>query len=204
MTVTERRTRTDWAKLKTILLERLRAAAHELWGGPGDLAFERCFTPTFQSLAGPGGAERSKRAMKSNFQPVMPDFYGADIGEERQWRKEALLAQLRKDMNFESAAVRFGFGTAARLKRACLNVMGRSLRELENILAADVVMFYLTAEVKTLRNLATGKQMGQANFRARELYHNCEDEPAAPFTDLWSAAEMAKGKWLEAMAAAFG
>jgi hypothetical protein len=88
-----------------------------------------------------------------------------------------------------------------------LNVFGRSLRELENFLAADVVFYYITAEVKELREIASREIVAggdnRATFRARDFYDGSEDAPAKPYFDLWSAAEKSKGNWLEAMQAAF-
>ena len=78
-------------------------------------------------------------------------------------------------------------------------IKGRSPRELENLLAADVVYYYFAAEVRILREIACKDKSGGGVFRARELYHDCEDEPKEPFGDLWSSLEFGKAKWLAAM-----
>jgi hypothetical protein len=92
-----------------------------------------------------------------------------------------------------------GFSSGARLKRACLNVLGKSLAEIEKLLAAEVLQFYLCAEDKALREIASRENEIQVVFRARELYHKSEDAPKPPFLDECSKFEELKPEWLSRM-----
>ena len=97
-----------------------------------------------------------------------------------------------------------GFASAARLRRACLNVLGRSLRALERALAAEVVRYYSCAEDKALRQVAMADGDNPNVIRARWIYNESEDAPTEPFLDEWSKAEALARDWLERMRAAFG
>jgi hypothetical protein len=103
----------------------------------------------------------------------------------------------------ESFAISAGFSSGARLKRACLNVLGKTLRQLEEILAAEVLQFYLCAEDRELREIASRENETALIFRARELYHRSEERPMEPFLDEWSKFEMLKPEWLSRMRFAF-
>ncbi|MCY3018785.1 MAG: hypothetical protein NTW87_07125 [Planctomycetota bacterium] len=111
--------------------------------------------------------------------------------------------RLREDFDLEGWAVRAGFASGGRLKRACVNVLGRSLRALERALAAEVVRYYLCAEDKVLRQVACGSDSARV-ARARWAYNESEDPPTEPFLDEWSKAEELARDWLEKMRAAFG
>ena len=97
-----------------------------------------------------------------------------------------------------------GFAGGARLKRACLNVLGRSLRAVERALAEEVVRYYICAEDKVLRQVACGDDNNPRVIRARWIYGKSEDAPKEPFLDEWSKAEELARDWLERMKAAFG
>ena len=110
---------------------------------------------------------------------------------------------MREDFDLEGWAVRAGFANGARLKRACVNVLGRSLRMIERALAAEVVRYYLCAEDKVLRQVACGAESARV-ARARWAYDQSEDAPTEPFLDEWSKAEELAGEWLTAMREGFG
>ena len=97
-----------------------------------------------------------------------------------------------------------GFASAARLRRACLNVLGRSLRALERALAAEVVRYYSCAEDKALRQVAMADGDNPNVIRARWIYNESEDAPTEPFLDEWSKAEALARDWLEKMRGEFG
>jgi hypothetical protein len=111
-------------------------------------------------------------------------------------RTRELAEQLKGDVDLQSWALSAGFGSAERLKRACLNVLGLSLRELERRLAGEVLQFYFCAEDLALRTLACRAENSADVFRAREIYHGSEDMPEAPFTDEWAKHEELKAEWL--------
>jgi hypothetical protein len=105
----------------------------------------------------------------------------------------------------EDWAARVGFANGARLKRACLNVVGRSLRAIERAFAEEVVRYYICAEDKVLREMACRDEENNPRvIRARWVYAKSEFAPKEPFLDEWSKAEELASEWLEEMRAAFG
>ena len=90
------------------------------------------------------------------------------------------------------------------MKRACVNVLGKSLRMLERQLAVEVVRYYLCAEDKVLREVAMANGDNPDVIRARWVYNQSEDAPTEPFLDEWSKAEALAREWLEKMRGEFG
>ncbi|MCY3020923.1 MAG: hypothetical protein NTW87_18045 [Planctomycetota bacterium] len=131
------------------------------------------------------------------------DYYYEDRASERARRCLELTWRLREDFDLEGWAVQAGFANGARLKRACVNVLGRSLRMIESALAEEVVRYYLCAEDKVLRQVACGQDSARV-ARARWVYNESEDAPTAPFLDEWSKAEELARDWLERMREGFG
>jgi hypothetical protein len=88
--------------------------------------------------------------------------------------------------------------------------MGRSLEQLEKILAHEIVDYYLAAEDRKLREIAMaadgnyGTDGNNVIYAAREIYGCGDDAPEPPFLDRWSANEFAKPDWLTAMQEKFG
>ena len=85
------------------------------------------------------------------------------------------------------------------MKRACLNVFGRTLAQIERQLAGEVVQFYFCAEDRALREIARRDDGSVIVGRARELYHGSEDIPEAPFVDEYAKFEELKAEWLSRM-----
>ncbi len=136
---------------------------------------------------------------------MRPEEYAAEERyEERERRIGELAREVRREFDLESWAVSAGFGSGARLKRACVNVLGKSLRTLERQLAAEVVRYYLCAEDKALREVAMAKGDNPDVIRARWVYNESEDPPTEPFLDEWSKAEAFARDWLEKMRGEFG
>ena len=132
------------------------------------------------------------------------DYASEEHYEERARRIGELAAKVREDFDLETWAVGLGFASGARLKRACLNVLGKSLRTLERQLAAEVVRYYLCAEDKVLREIACQETESPNVIRARWIYNESEDAPTEPFLDEWSKAEAFARDWLERMRKEFG
>ena len=151
------------------------------------------------------------------------EFLGVLPGDEERLRISELLGKLdalREDLDWrvDNLALQLGFENAGAFRRACMNVMGRTLEQLERILARDVVEYYLAAEDRELRELARRNTARVANsrlpvahiaaeivFRAREIYcGDAEVKPEAPFLDRWSATKFAKPEWIKAMQKEFG
>ena len=141
------------------------------------------------------------------FRTRAEEFFGVMAGEEERLRVNELLGMLElhrdeNDWRIEAFAMRLGFESAQKFRRACLNVMGRTLEQLERILAHEIVAYYLAAEDRELRTLAM--RADELGFRAREIYGDSEEVPREPFLDRWSAHESAKPEWLGKMRGEFG
>jgi methylphosphotriester-DNA--protein-cysteine methyltransferase len=201
-------------RVKRALVARLRDAAQELWGLPGTWA---AWKTDGYRVSGFGEMTRARRPRdsrrdaggtnlkQSRYFRMRPEDYAA----EERWAERArrigeLVAALRRNFDLEDWAARVGFASAARLKRACLNVLGRTLRAMERAMAEEVVRYYVCAEDKVLRQVACGDDDNPRVIRARWIYGKSEDAPKEPFLDEWSkAAELARD-WLERMRGAFG
>jgi len=106
--------------------------------------------------------------------------------------------------DLEGLAVRLGFESERKLKRACVTVFGKSLGAIERTLAAEIVEYYLCIEEKVLRDLASRVDESAIVCRARYLYSGDDEyRPQAPFLDRYSAMEAFKVDWLKAMTEAF-
>jgi hypothetical protein len=127
------------------------------------------------------------------------EMFAESRADERARRIGELCERLRIDFDLESWAVNCGFASGAKLKRACLNVAGRSLHQIEKVLASEVVQFYLCAEDRELREIACEDGMSVLVSRAREIYHASEEKPAPPFVDEWAKFEELKAEWLSRM-----
>jgi hypothetical protein len=184
------------------MYERLRAAAYALWGTPGSFVEEKYFSPQRHRDAeehreGNGG-KRSRY-----FRMTAEDYANESPFEERARRIGELVARMREGFDFEEWAAEAGFASGARLKRAVLQVMGRTLKSLEKLLAAEVVRYFICAEEKVLRDIACRAESGTV-ARARWLYHKSEDAPTEPFLDEWSKAEELTPAWLAWMKGELG
>jgi len=188
-------------KLKSALVERLREAAQELWGLPGTFA---AWKTDGYRVSGFGFRERQTAKQSRYFRMRPEDYACEERGDERARRIGELVVALRRNFDLEDWAARVGFASGARLKRACLNVLGRSLRALERAMAEETVRYYICAEDKVLRQVACGDDNNPRVARARWIYGRSEDAPKEPFLDEWSKAEELARDWLDKMRAAFG
>ena len=141
------------------------------------------------------------------FRTTAAEFFGREEWEEQSLRVSELLGALdslreENDWRIQAFAVRLGFETVGKFRAACLMVMGRTLEQLERVLAHEVVHYYLAAEDLALRKLA-GRE-DELGVRAREVYWGAEEIPIEPFLDRWSAFEAAKPGWLVKMREEFG
>ena len=110
-------------------------------------------------------------------------------GEDERVRVEELLGRLdlareENDWDFSGFVLRMGFESAAKFRRACLVVTGRTMRQLERIFAREIVEYYLAAEDRELRRIA--RREDEFGARAREIYWGREDVPCEPFSDRWA------------------
>ena len=201
-------------KLKSALVARLREAAQGLWGLPGTLA---AWKYDGYRVSGFGEMTRARRPRDSRrdaggtnlkrsryFRMRPEDYAGEERWAERARRIGELVDALRRNFDLEDWAARVGFASGARLKRACLNVLGRSLRAIERALAEETVRYYICAEDKVLRQVACGDDNNPRVIRARWIYGKSEDPPKEPFLDEWSKAEELARDWLDRMRGAFG
>ena len=200
--------------LRKFLVGQLREAASRLWGCPGDFAVRRCgalshcgddVTGKTSRVKADGTPALHKRTRY--FRMTAAEFFGREEWEEQGLRVSELLGALdllreENDWRIQAFAVRLGFETAAKFRAGCLMVMGRTLEQLERVLAHEVVHYYLAAEDLALRKLA--RREDELGIRAREIYWGCETVPDEPFLDRWSAFEAAKPGWLAKMREEFG
>ncbi|HEY3321933.1 MAG TPA: hypothetical protein VGP72_15805, partial [Planctomycetota bacterium] len=175
-------------------------------GGAGNRSGERDARDTNEGR-GENGTQSGRIAPQTKrpqyFRVRNAEWRTEDEIEERERRTKELLKRLRAECNLEVMALELGFANGSRMKRACLNVLGKTWRAIERGLVEDVVRYYLCAEDKLLRELASGED-SILSFCARELYCGTEEKPEPPFLDEWSGHERFDREWLEWMAGAFG
>ena len=206
-----------FSRLKSAMMLRLREAATELWGFPGSyVAVKLCserraesllcdpdLTPRPPSLRGKGengGGGRCAVGKRSRFfRTRAEELFEESRGDERVRRIWELCDMLRRDFHLESWAISLGYENGAKLKRACLNVLGRTLEKLERGLAMEVVQFYFCAEDRQLREIALRDDGSVITGRARELYHGDDAKPEEPFVDEYAKFEELKAEWLSRM-----
>jgi hypothetical protein len=197
----------------------LRNTARELWGAPGNFVYDKLQArreemkaarpsllsdPRRRGGTGVPAGRGTNNSSGSTYRQRVPDYWRRERGYEIEDRTEQLAAALRKNFDYEAWAAQLGFRTPARVRRACLNVLGRSLRQFEKILANEVVRYYVAAEDKMLRQLASVKDNSQTTVLARDLYGCVDDPPEPPFLDSWSKYEYFDKEWLALMHATFG
>jgi len=180
-------------RMKHVLMEQLRELARALWGVPGDYVKMRCI-------------ERPRTCMTADgdfFRQSQQEMF-EETEEEAIERREREIFSAVGSIDFLELALRCGFGSAARFKAACVNVFGKSIKALMKIWGREVLEFYLCAEQKALRELASREPANAMVMRARTLYWDSEVAPSEPFMDRWSAAEFGRRDWLMRMWDAFG
>jgi AraC-like DNA-binding protein len=187
-----------FSRLKAGLVTRLREAATELWGFPGSYAAVKVCSEFDSALRHEDTKARNGNESKY-FRNRVEEMFEESRGEERVRRVTELCAMLLRDFDLESCAVRSGYESGAKLKRACLNVFGRTLAQIERALASEVVQFYLCAEDRELRAIACSDRLSVEVGRARELYHGDDAKPEAPFVDEYAKFEELKAEWLSRM-----
>ena len=200
--------------LRKLLIGQLREAALSLWDAPGEFAKRRCMggerEEEEEALRAPffaGGPPAPHKKRRRYFRTRAGEFLGLEDGADERLRVSELLGKLdalREENDFRIAAfaLRLGFDSSAAFRKACLNVTGRTLEQLERVLAHEIVAYYLAAEDRELREIA-GRD-DEFGFRAREIYGCGEESPCAPFLDRWSACETAKPAWVAKMREEFG
>jgi hypothetical protein len=180
--------------LKAAMMGRLREAATELWGFPGSYVAVKLSTDGVSQRR--EDAKNGKRKESKYFITRPEELFKESRADQRVRRVSEICAMLRSDFDLESWAISAGYESGAKLKRACLNVLGRTLEKLERSLAAEVVQFYLCAEDRQLREIALCDDGSVITGRARELYHGDDAKPEAPFEDEYAKFEELKAEWL--------
>jgi hypothetical protein len=174
--------------------------------GEGNRSGERDARDTNEGR-GENGTQSGRIALQTNrpqyFRARNAEWRTEDEIEERERRTKALLAKLRAEFSAEVFALELGFANSGRMNRACVNVLGKTFRQIERALVDEVVRYYICAEDKLLREIASREDSILA-FCARELYCGTEEKPEAPFLDNWSLQERFARDWLMRMSSAFG
>jgi hypothetical protein len=192
-----------FSRLKSKLSLRLREAALELWGFPGSYVAVKLLTDGLTRGDTESGKSRGRKVSRY-FCTRPEELFEESRGDERTRRIGELCAMLRLDFDLESWALSAGFDSGAKLKRACLNVLGRTLSQLERMLAAEVVQFYFCAEDRELREIALRSEGSVTVARAREIYHGSDEKPEPPFVDEYAKFEELRAEWLSRMWDQFG
>jgi len=135
-----------------------------------------------------GGTAAPHKRRSRYFRTSASEFLGRESWEEEGLRVSELLGALdslreENDWRIQAFAVRLGFETAGKFRAACLTVMGRTLEQLERVLAHEIVRYYLAAEDLALRKLSMREDA--IGIRAREVYWGSEEIPTEPFLDRW-------------------
>jgi len=196
-----------FSSLKRALAHRMREAAFELWGFPGSFIAVKLMNGGLSQRRegaknsgtdGSGEGAKGRRGDKRSryFLTRPEELFEECRSDERARRIGELCAMLRADFDLESWAISAGYASGAKLRRACLNVCGRTLAQIERALASEVVQFYLCAEDRELRAMACSDVLSVEVARARELYHGDDAKPEPPFVDEWSKFEELKAEWL--------
>jgi hypothetical protein len=189
-----------FSRLRAAMNVRLREAAAELWGFPGSYVAVKLMNGGLsQRREDAKNGKNGERKRSRYFQTRPEELFEESRGEERVRRVAELCAMLRLDFHLESWVISLGYENGAKLKRACLNVCGRTLERLERTLAAEVVQFYFCAEDRQLREIACSDVLSVEVGRARELYHGDDEKPVPPFEDEYAKFEELKAEWLSRM-----
>jgi len=147
------------------IAELLKLYARELWMAPGLYAGVLVMDERLKVYGG-----------KSEFF-VDPDetFRRRDHWEALRDRRAELISAFdggwkRAEMSRDGFAVGLGFRSFSELNRACLNVFGKSVRQLADFMTSEIVEFYLAKEQEQLRELAVCELRSAGIARARYLY----------------------------------
>ena len=173
------------------LAELLKGYAYELWLTPGN--YVNCLI-TDKKL-------RVSCYESKFFVDPAEDWRKAELYETRAERLSALSdlfdSGWKRGGNCRDGfAVKLGFRGFSELNRACLNVYGKSVRQLAFEIMKEIVEFYLAAEVKELRQLASVDSDSHGVMRARFIYGGDCEKPVPPFFDLWETQDAG---WLARM-----
>jgi len=183
--------------VKRLLAERVRFHARELWLEPGLYVGVRVMD---EGLRVHGGGTSAYYAEPD------PQWRRKELGEDRKERLEQLIRAYdagwkRGEQARDGFAAALGFRKFSELNRACLNVFGKTARQIAYAICRDVVEYYLAKEMEELRELAAAEPVSAAGARARWLYSGTGGRPGAGASLLWAsqdAAWLAKmGGWLE-------
>jgi len=135
-------------------------------------------------------------------------FVRQEIYVERKRRCEELFAAFEAswkngDTDRDGFALKLGFASFAKFRRAMLNVKGESPRQMAWRLCCQVVEYYLAAEAKVLRELACSELESERHIRARWLYSG-KTERCKAGSDYWDAMEFGQPAFLAEMMGVLG
>jgi len=182
-------------KVKSGIAELLKAYARELWLSPG-LYVGVLVMDERLSVYG-GGAS-------AYFVDPTESYRKKELWETRGERRGALIAAFdggwkRGGNSRAGFAARLGFRSFSELNRACVNVFGKTVRDLAWEIGGGIIEFYLAKEQDALRELAVCEPASARIARARYLYRGDALRPegdAARVSVLWDALD---ADWRERM-----
>jgi len=182
--------------VKRLLAERLRAHAKELWLAPGLYAGVLVLDEGLKLYGG---------GKSGYFVEPEEHWRRTELGDTRKARLAQLIEEYdagwkRGEQSRDGFAVALGFRNFGELNRACLNVYGKSARQVAYEACREIVEYYLAKEMEELRILACGDNANPRVARARYLYSGGERPPEGACL-LWATQDLAwrerMGMWLE-------
>jgi len=174
------------SKVKSGLAELLKAYARELWMSPGLYAGVLVMDERLKVYGG---------GKSAYFVDPAESYRKKELWETRGERRAALLgafdAGWKRGGNSRAGfAARLGFRSFSELNRACVNVFGKTVRDLAWEIGGGMIEFYLAKEQDALRELAVCECTSDRKARARYLYCGGMESPkgnAARVGILWDA-----------------
>lgn len=152
--------------VRRAIAELLKGYARELWMAPGLYAGVLVMDERLKVYGG-GKSEF--------FVDPTEEFRRLEHWESLRDRRAELIAAFdvgwkRAEMSRDGFAVGLGFRSFSELNRACLNVYGKTVRQLADFMTSEIVEFYLAKEQEQLRELAVCACDSGRKARARYLY----------------------------------
>jgi len=177
-------------KVKSGIAELLKAYARELWLAPGLYVGVLVMDERLNVYGGGGG-----KGASAYFVDPTESYRRKELWETRGERRAALIAAFdagwkRGGNSRAGFAARLGFRSFSELNRACVNVFGKTVRDLAWEIGAGIIDFYLAKEQDALRELAMCEPVTARIARARYLYRGDALRPegnAARVGVLWDA-----------------
>jgi len=181
--------------VKSGIGERLKAGARTLWGYPGNHV---------NAMVNDERLNVHAYGRSEFYVTASDNFYRGEVAETIHARRELLLEEFdglwkRGGMSRDAFAMGLGFRNFSELNRACLNVFGKSVRDLAWDVSYAIVEFYVAKELETLRELALMEPANERVARARYLCFKDTKRPESSVVNwVWAGLDLQRRDELEA------